>query len=1547
MSNPLVAQQQDSTTAVSGVSFLEDAQSLKQGIESGDWASTVMGVAGTAMDALAFVTDPFGSILAAGVGWLMEHVGPLKEMLDKLAGDPDQITAHSETWKNIAGELGSVSTDLANQVNADIQSWTGPGADAYRQQAAEVAKVLQGAGEACEGAASGVKTAGEVVAAVRMLVRDTIAQVVGHLVSWALQVLFTLGIGLTWVVPQVVNLVAKTAKDIASLLKNLTKALGELGKLLGKAGDLFKGASKSLKGLKPGKNATTTKVDTLPSGAKNLDPVGDKTTPSGAGNTGKTDGNTTPSGAGDTTPSGSGKSGGGDKFDTTGDSGPSGDGTRGLGDTTTPSGDHRPKDPNDTGTTTPNRDCVTDPIDVGTGEVVLTEVDLELPDPFPLVLERTHISGYRAGRWFGPGWAATVDQRLEVDAEGVCFLTADGAILVYPHPRPGVAVEPVVGPAWPLSQRPDGTYAVAAEGRTLSFGTRSGAAFELDAIIDGDGARIDVERHAEALLLRHSAGYRVELRTARGRVNELHVLNPVHSTEPADVLVVRYGYDDRGRLAELVNSSGLATRFDYDDAGRLTGWQDRTGTWYRYEYDAEGRCVRTIGADGRLSSTFSYDSARRATRFTDSLGHVTEYELNERHQTVRQTDALGHTTAFDWDARHRLLARTDPLGRTTRFEYGADGALAVVVRPDGSRVAVDAGGLDIEVTGEDRVWRRSYDKRPDPFQEPIGVSVTEDLPVTTTVPASEGRAGEVPRDMFGRPTAMPGAAEVGWTIEGKLAWRAAADAREQWRYDPEGNEIEHRDAAGNTRRKQYGRFGLLVAETDPAGARTEYAYDTESRLIGVTNALGQTWRYRYDPVGRLVESTDLDGRRTRFAYDPAGRLVRTVDAAGDIVEYGYDVVGNVVEQRTAAGVTTYAYDPVGQLVSATSPDAELTLTRDGAGRVTSQTVNGRTVTFEYDEATRTVRRRTPSGVDSRTRYAADGALVSLEVGEHVVDPRALDAGRRTERYQLDANGRISEVTRPTDVERYRYDALGNLTTSPLAGLHRYAGTSLVQAGATSYRYDALGRLVHSARLTPDGPREWHYVWGPQDRLLGVTTPDGARWRYRYDPLGRRIAKQRLDAAGAVTEHVEFVWDGPVLIEEIRTGGPATTWVYDGSNRPLAQAETAAQQGIQRFFTIHTDQAGTPVELRDTGGSVAWRSHSTLWGAPRTGAPEFPADTPLRFPGQYHDAETGLHYNVFRYYDPATARYVSPDPLGLAPAPNPVAYVPNPLAAADPLGLTCSNSTGSASAPANPGANTNPHLVNSSGSKGMSDSKFNKDHVIDNPDLDAAANKYLNDGKKKTDSEAMGEHGALEYLRAGSGQQIPGGLHTATDAAPHNLPTNPGQPWSHAVKFSSSGVTDVAHWDGKTLNVVEAKGGGSKLGEREQAYFHQDVTGQQAYDHVTTVQNQKQPWQRMTSTSAIDDLKNQNFKAGDPIPQVFNHNNTGASPVLQQGSQGYLTDIGHTMSKSDLQDGRNLLGRQVLQHQANGTLTYTPVRTQAFDNGDGTFSVDVLAGKAAL
>ncbi|RMO75329.1 hypothetical protein ALQ35_00691, partial [Pseudomonas fluorescens] len=62
------------------------------------------------------------------------------------------------------------------------------------------------------------------------------------------------------------------------------------------------------------------------------------------------------------------------------------------------------------------------------------------------------------------------------------------------------------------------------------------------------------------------------------------------------------------------------------------------------------------------------------------------------------------------------------------------------------------------------------------------------------------------------------------------------------------------------------------------------------------------------------------------------------------------------------------------------------------------------------------------------------------------------------------------------------------------------------------------------------------------------------------------------------------------------------------------------------------------------------------------------DNPLRFQGQYFDAESGLHYNRHRYYNPDIGRYLTPDPVKLAGGINAYQYVPSPTGWIDPLGL---------------------------------------------------------------------------------------------------------------------------------------------------------------------------------------------------------------------------------------------------------------------------------------
>nr|WP_240467958.1 RHS repeat-associated core domain-containing protein [Streptomyces dangxiongensis] len=164
----------------------------------------------------------------------------------------------------------------------------------------------------------------------------------------------------------------------------------------------------------------------------------------------------------------------------------------------------------------------------------------------------------------------------------------------------------------------------------------------------------------------------------------------------------------------------------------------------------------------------------------------------------------------------------------------------------------------------------------------------------------------------------------------------------------------------------------------------------------------------------------------------------------------------------------------------------------------------------------------------------------------------------------------------------------------------------------------------------------------------------------------------------VIERTDFTWDGTTLCEQTTVSAQAPnpvtlTWDHHGPH-PITQTERitsadAPQHEIDaRFFAIITDLVGTPNALVDERGDIAWQTRRTLWGA-TAWTVDSTAYTPLRFPGQYFDPETGLHYNHFRHYDPETARYLTLDPLGLAPAPNPASYVPNPHLWADPLGLT--------------------------------------------------------------------------------------------------------------------------------------------------------------------------------------------------------------------------------------------------------------------------------------
>ncbi|HYT10771.1 MAG TPA: DUF6531 domain-containing protein, partial [Mycobacteriales bacterium] len=603
--------------------------------------------------------------------------------------------------------------------------------------------------------------------------------------------------------------------------------------------------------------------------------------------------------------------------------------------------------PRQTAVPVERRACVGDPVDVATGDVVLDQVDVELPGLLPLVLRRVHVSSYRAGRLFGRSWASTLDQRLEVDDEGICLAGDDGTVLVYPPPAAG-PVLPEDGPPLPLARTDGGGYTLTdpLSGRTRLFtGGAQPGVLPLTAVTDRNGHRIEIDRDVDGapVEVRHSGGYRIAVETLAGRVRSLRLLDPAGGT---DTVLLRFKFAG-GDLVEVVNSSGLPLRFAYDDEGRLIRWEDRNRTWYAYEYDDLGRCVRTSGSGGFLAGAFSYDSDRMVTVATDSLGHRRAFHLNEALQVVREVDPLGHMTVSDWDRSDRLLSRTDPLGRTTRYDYGPDGELVRVVRPDGGETAVTPGGPGEPATlvePDGAVWEREHDENGNlvAVTDPTGATtryayddrgrltaiidalgqvrhVETDpagLPLATADPA--GAVTRFQRDAFGRVVAatdpLGQTIRLQWTVEGKLVARTLPDGTtERWDYDGEGNLVEYVDPLGQVTRATVTGFGLPSARTGPDGARLEFAYDTELRLVAVTDPRGLVWRYDYDPAGRLISETDFNGRVLRYRYDAAGQLVTRSNGAGERIRYRRDLLGRVSEQRSTDAVMTFERDRVGRL----------------------------------------------------------------------------------------------------------------------------------------------------------------------------------------------------------------------------------------------------------------------------------------------------------------------------------------------------------------------------------------------------------------------------------------------------------------------------------------------------------------------------------------------------------------------------------------------------------------------------------------------------------
>ncbi|MGO4205036.1 putative T7SS-secreted protein [Rhodococcus sp. TAF43] len=734
-----------------------------------------------------------------------------------------------------------------------------------------------------------------------------------------------------------------------------------------------------------------------------------------------------------------------------------------------------------------------------------------------------------------------------------------------------------------------------------------------------------------------------------------------------DGAVTRYRYTADGDVAQITRPDGHSITVDYAGPRRPVAVHQVDGTVVRQDWDTANNLVAVTDAGGARTE-YIYHSTGAVSSVTEPTGARTLVECDDAGLPVAVTDPMGATTRITRDAFGRTASVTDPTGAVTRLRWSPDGRLLERTHPD---AAVESWEYD----GEGNLVRHT---------DPVGATTSYtygsfDLMASRT-------------DPDGSVTAYT------WDTERRLT-AVTNPLGQTWWYE-------------------YDADGRLVAESDFNGARTAYTHDVAGRVATVTSATGVTRHHSHDILGRLLDVTADTGEFRRYTHDLAGRTLSAVSGIGGdpihTVEFEYTAAGQLARQSIdGAGELRFDHDPFGRRVERRSHTGGVTGWRwNAAGLVASVAVDGHSIGLTYDARGAVTGWRAGElgitrGHDSRGRltmqeavaHPASSLSLSFDSGpasasrvlrSDVFDyrPDGYLAGQTTttdrvlrRQFELDAAGRITSVVDDgTAVERYAYDALSNIVTQTAtaerddAGRREYHGTLLVRDGRTQFHYDDAGRLIRkvTTRLSRK-PDVWQYRYDAFDQLVEVTTPDGTRWRYSYDALGRRTVKSRLAADGSVAERTVFTWDATTLVEQ-STSDRVTRWTYQpGTHTPLTQASVPAvdladQVSVDaEFYAIVTDLVGTPTELVDPAtADVAGRSAMSLWGSTSwTGA----ADTPIRFPGQYFDNETGLHYNLHRYYDPVTARYATTDPLGLAPSPNPNSYPHNPTVWSDPLGLT--------------------------------------------------------------------------------------------------------------------------------------------------------------------------------------------------------------------------------------------------------------------------------------
>lgn len=688
-------------------------------------------------------------------------------------------------------------------------------------------------------------------------------------------------------------------------------------------------------------------------------------------------------------------------------------------------------------------------------------------------------------------------------------------------------------------------------------------------------------------------------------------------TNPLGHITQYTAYNLNGRPLTMIDPNGVTTTLTYDLRGRLTSRTVGTLTT-GYAYDLAGNLIKLTLPDNSFYS-FSYDAAHRLLGVTDALGNRIAYTLNAvsnktKEQVFDSENVQKYVHSYAYDDINQLIRSVGAQDQTTTFTYDLQGNLKTVTDPLGHKTRYVYDALNR--------WTQMIDPnngatflRYDALDHLISVTDPRSLKTSYT-----------------------------WTgLDDKKAITSPDTGTTSLKFDAAGNIISSTDARGKTTTYAYDALHRMTSKRYADGTSVVWHYDAgvngKGRVTGITDATGTT-SYSYDAYGHATRQQQVIGgmkRATLYGYDAGGRLASMTYPSGKQIVFTYDAAGHVtglrVDGQSVIRAATY------------SPFGGVTTWKFGNGAAYRRTIN-------LDNQITAL--ALPAGQTLSLKYDAAGRIT--EMTDNRIPPKT---------FGYDALDRLTTYEGGTQTQNYSYDAAGNRVNAILKNgttthtfIYSYAETSnrlLSISGAwnETFSYTAGGATASHTKPSAD----YTFTYNARGRLakaqLGATT-----WTYGINGLGQRALKKD-PSQSANNRYFVYDLDGRLIGEY----GPGAALVQE--TVWLGELPVATVQPIGIFY-IAPDYLGAPYQITDANRQVVWRWNHDPFG---NGAPTGNLTYNLRFPGQYHDSETGLNYNYYRDYDPNLGRYAQSDPIGLVAGINTYTYANgNSVSRSDSLGL---------------------------------------------------------------------------------------------------------------------------------------------------------------------------------------------------------------------------------------------------------------------------------------